>query len=120
MFPKSREPAASMSDPQTGRQTPPPSLPPVTQETLDPGKEQVAPRLQGELGGRVGRVLSRGGSHRELGVGSPALTSDASADAGTWTPELLESHRAPRGALTKPHQLLHQASEGAHGEMDPW
>lgn len=49
-LPKSREPAASTSDPQTGGQTP--SLHPVTQETLDLGKEGLLPgsKESGEAG----------------------------------------------------------------------
>lgn len=42
-----------------------------------------------------------------VGGGDPALTLDASADAGTPAPELMEGHRVPRGPLTQPHQLLH-------------
>ena len=117
VFPKSREPAASTSDPQTGGQTP--SLHPVTQETLDLGKEGLLPgsKESGEAG--WAGCCHEGDSHLVMGSGvwSPALTSDASADAGTWAPELLESHRVPRGALTKPHQLLHRAPEGVDG---PW
>lgn len=60
----------------------------------------------------------RGDSHRDSGVGSPALTSDASADEDT-RPQARRVHKVPRGALLTP-PAPPSAPESAQADSGPW
>lgn len=90
---------------QTGARRTCRPLPLATQEIARVLWEHTEVGKEDALGPRGSVVLCglRGG-------GDPVLTLDASADAWTRTPQLLQSHWFPRGALTESHQFLHSFS----------